>query len=229
MLEVQRPVRACHSRQLQEAAGALVSRAMVNAAPYAQIFHSLTSSDRQSELQWLFTGNIDLVLQKNAQSARYYVDGQGSLVCFYILEHSADNAGTTLMDKVRCGFGALPFRKGGISCTLNLLASGAYFGGEIGKFMNGRPHLDLGRMSVDPSYQSTGIGSKCLVEAFKEADELNLPIVLAAHNERNIKFYERLGFKVVHQAIFKPNSKNLTFHSAFMVREPNPKLSTPPA
>lgn len=51
-------------------------------------------------------------------------------------------------------------------------------------------------LGVDPAGQGKGIGSTLLRESLKELDRHGLPAYLETGTERNVRFYERFGFRV---------------------------------
>jgi len=59
------------------------------------------------------------------------------------------------------------------------------------------PHWYLAFIGIDPIHQSKGYGSKLLRMKLAEIDEQNLSCYLHTENERNIKFYEHFGFKLI--------------------------------
>jgi GNAT superfamily N-acetyltransferase len=64
------------------------------------------------------------------------------------------------------------------------------------KIMGERKHFYLKFIGVDPNIKSKGYGTKLLFPILKKADEDNIPIYLENSNEKNLKFYQKNGFKV---------------------------------
>ena len=64
------------------------------------------------------------------------------------------------------------------------------------------PHLYLGMIGVSPTFQGEGIGRKLLEPVLKKADRTNMPCYLETTTTGAVRFYERLGFEVVHQDTF---------------------------
>ena len=81
------------------------------------------------------------------------------------------------------------------------------------------PHWYLAFIGIDPIHQSKGYGSKLLETKLAEIDEQNLPCYLHTENEKNVKFYEYFGFKLIGKNKV-PNS-NFSHHS--MLRNINKK------
>ena len=80
--------------------------------------------------------------------------------------------------------------------------------------------IRLERMTVRPSSQGRGVGSKALEHALKEADALQLPTILATSETQNVSFYERLGFDIVDEEEIPGDPDS--YHNWVMVREPRP-------
>ena len=58
-------------------------------------------------------------------------------------------------------------------------------------------HWHLGPVSVLPSHQGKGIGTKLLIRFCKEVDACLAPAYLETDTDKNVRFYERFGFQVV--------------------------------
>jgi len=66
------------------------------------------------------------------------------------------------------------------------------------RLMNGREHCYLWGMVVDPRIQRKGVGSTLMRTLTDKADAENMPIYLETHEQKNVTFYERFGFKRIH-------------------------------
>ncbi len=60
-------------------------------------------------------------------------------------------------------------------------------------------HWHLGPVGVLPSHQGKGIGTKLLSRFCHEVDECLAPAYLETDADKNVRFYERFGFKVVRE------------------------------
>ena len=58
-------------------------------------------------------------------------------------------------------------------------------------------HWYLWAIGVDPSSQGKGLGGELIGPVLASADATGTPCYLETHNERNVRFYEKLGFRVV--------------------------------
>jgi ribosomal protein S18 acetylase RimI-like enzyme len=63
------------------------------------------------------------------------------------------------------------------------------------------PHWYLLIVGVDPELQGQGRGGALVAEGLARADKANAPCYLDTSEERNLAFYERLGFKVAETAV----------------------------
>lgn len=58
-------------------------------------------------------------------------------------------------------------------------------------------HAYLWIVGTNPKQQGKGLGSRVVGEMLKQLDERNMPAYLETTSEKNIPFYQRLGFKTV--------------------------------
>ncbi len=56
-------------------------------------------------------------------------------------------------------------------------------------------------VGVEPNYQGRGVGTALLRPILKRADEARVPCYLETFNDRNIVFYERLGFEIARDVV----------------------------
>jgi GNAT superfamily N-acetyltransferase len=60
------------------------------------------------------------------------------------------------------------------------------------------PHWYLWILGVEPAHQGQGLGSSLVETMLQRIDAERLPSYLETHKERNVTFYERHGYNVVH-------------------------------
>jgi GNAT superfamily N-acetyltransferase len=60
------------------------------------------------------------------------------------------------------------------------------------------PHWHLLLLGVDPDFQGRGIGAGLVRPVLARADAEGLPCYLETQTEGNVRFYEKLGFRVAH-------------------------------
>lgn len=66
------------------------------------------------------------------------------------------------------------------------------------QLMRGR-HYYLWLVAVDPGRQGEGIGTALMQPFLARADAEGVPVYLETHHERNVRYYERRGFSVLHE------------------------------
>lgn len=101
----------------------------------------------------------------------------------------------TLARMLRVGLIAAAFKMGVASTRrfMNL----ADYSGELHTSHAKRLHWYLLLVGVEPTRQGKGIGSELLNPFLKKLDADGFPCYLETWNERNLRFYERHGFKIV--------------------------------
>ena len=62
-----------------------------------------------------------------------------------------------------------------------------------------KSHSHLGPIGVLPSYQHQGIGSKLLEHYCQQLDTRHLSAYLEADKWKNVLFYQRFGFEIIHE------------------------------
>jgi ribosomal protein S18 acetylase RimI-like enzyme len=58
------------------------------------------------------------------------------------------------------------------------------------------PHWYIGTLGVDPTFQSRGVGAELLSHWLEGVDRGGVPAYLETDTESNIRFYERVGFRL---------------------------------
>jgi len=84
------------------------------------------------------------------------------------------------------------------------------------KIMQDRPHYYLWGLVVDPACKRQGIGSALLIPLVEKADDQKMPIYLETHDERNVVYYRRMDFQLVHTGTIPGSEVSIWC----MVREP---------
>jgi GNAT superfamily N-acetyltransferase len=75
-----------------------------------------------------------------------------------------------------------------------------FVGNTQEKLLSNRPHYYLWGLAVNPSQKSKGIGAALMQPVLKKADTQNLPIYLETHAEKNVSYYQKNGFGLIHTA-----------------------------
>ena len=66
------------------------------------------------------------------------------------------------------------------------------------RLMNGRDHYYLWGLVADPPAQRQGVGSALLRILTDKADAENMPVYLETHAQKNVAYYGRFGFQLIH-------------------------------
>jgi ribosomal protein S18 acetylase RimI-like enzyme len=78
-----------------------------------------------------------------------------------------------------------------------------------------KQHWHLGPIGVLPAYQGKGVGSELLDRFCQEADACLSPAYLETDTDKNVRFYERFGFRVVKETeIFDVKNRYMWRHSS---------------
>lgn len=152
---------------------------------------------RQSFLQWLFEHNFRQRIGTDVN--RCVLDSNGELVAFFMFV-SPDTPDISLWDMICAGMltGIFKFGLGVVKRLVTIKNEYELTEDMVMKNNGHKPIYRLERMVVHPDHQGKGIGSIALKHALKDADD---KVMLSTQEERNVRFYERLGFKVVQQTI----------------------------
>jgi len=203
-------------------AAILAAHAFCDSPAYVHILRG-DQAFRLQALAWLFERNISLAQQASASSdpTRCLSSPSGRLLCFFWLRPITSSI--TLLAKVREGLLWFPLLFG-IAPFLRLLALSDTFDQSTAAIV--QKHIPseadrlrvlvLERMVVDPALQGRGVGSDCLRAALAACAQT--PVVLSTQLHRNVDFYSRLGFVVVHEQQFGAASDEYRFRSWWMLR-----------
>jgi predicted N-acetyltransferase YhbS len=64
--------------------------------------------------------------------------------------------------------------------------------------MKDRLHYYLWGLAVDPKWQQKGVGTALLKPFLEKADSEKMPVYLETHDEKNVLYYQRQGFSLIH-------------------------------
>ena len=170
-----------------------------------------SAAQRERLLAELFERNLALQEGDPAWCSRA---ADGRLQAAFLLTPS-DAQTISLCTMLRGGLLRVMWRMG-MRSTMRLLQLKGWHEKVHGKIMQGRRHLVLERMAVQVDCRGRGIGSAALASALAAVAAAEaLPVLLATQEERNVRFYSRLGFEVAHEEVFPEGVRNW-----FMVRQP---------
>lgn len=72
---------------------------------------------------------------------------------------------------------------------------------EMEKYHPKIPHFYLRLLGVDPAYHGQGIGSRLVQPVLTSCDQQHIPAYLETFHERNVPYYNHLGFKVIRKIV----------------------------
>jgi GNAT superfamily N-acetyltransferase len=103
----------------------------------------------------------------------------------------------SLMEYIRCGFLFAPFALG-LSGYKRSMECEDFVARTHGELMKDRQHYYLWGLAVRPGEKRKGIGSALMEPVLAKADAEGMPIYLETHDEKNVAYYRRHGFELVH-------------------------------
>jgi len=182
-----------HREDVSEAS-MVIARAFADSPSYVYILQDKSKDERIKALHFLFVKNLGLVLDRCPEAARC-VRQNGNIVAVFFWTPKAHEK-VDLWTMIRYG-GALelPFRLGwsGLKRLLATIEEFEQAWKDI--WMKDEDCWTyLERMTVLPEHQGNGIGTAALRQALAETSGY---VRLATQEERNIRFYKRLGFEVI--------------------------------
>lgn len=217
---VEGSLRRLDSSYIPECAN-VMAQAFSTSPPYMYIFQG-TQEYRVQALEWLFVKNLDLMMKKCPESVlRGFVDSDGKVLAC-LLWTPSEYAALSMWEMLQAGLWQVPFRFG--VATLKRLV-GVLDDMEAAKKSDAmsssakKNYFKLERMVVHPEFQGKGIGSKALQEVLKEDSSSGVDSHLDTQEERNVRFYQRLGWEVCRDQDYCENDPEYKFHSWHMIRK----------
>jgi GNAT superfamily N-acetyltransferase len=70
---------------------------------------------------------------------------------------------------------------------------------NVHKRLMDRPHYYVWGAAVEPTHHGKGIGTQLMQPGIERADQQGVPIYLETHDPKNIRFYEKLGFRLIQE------------------------------
>jgi GNAT superfamily N-acetyltransferase len=224
----------------------VMAQAFSDSPSYNYIFQG-TQEYRKTALEWLFQKNLDLMMAKCAGRSssdsvlRGVRNSQGEVVCCFLWVPS-QYAQLSMWDLVSAGMWQVPFRFGlsTLKRLLSLLDSMEAATGKVSSDKNNdttttsttakvkQNYIMLERMVVRPDHQGQGAGSHALQEILREATESQNTsggggggggVHLETQEERNVRFYQKLGWEVTYHQDYCEDEPDYKFHSWHMVRK----------
>jgi ribosomal protein S18 acetylase RimI-like enzyme len=179
---------------------------------------------RKNALEWIFQKNLHLIHQRCPTAIRglYDLDCGDIHVCF--LWTPSPHQQIRLWDMIRAGFWYFPFRFGFFTVyrllrVMNDLERG--FQKHIAVYSTeGIPFLTLERMAVRSDCRGKGLGTQALtsiLDDFVTQSDDSRYVRLMTQEERNVRFYQRLGCKVIGREEMYPENDTYRFTNWYMI------------
>eukprot|EP00934_Nitzschia_sp_Nitz4_P008930 Nitzschia sp. Nitz4//scaffold105_size73764//53422//54099//NITZ4_005681-RA/size73764-processed-gene-0.22-mRNA-1//-1//CDS//3329532462//8920//frame0 len=192
----------------------VMAQAFVNSPSYVYIVRG-EEEYRLEALEWIFTRNLNLAVGKNPSVLRGILNLETKEVACCFLWTTSEDSDLGFWEMIKEGLLLIPF-KYGFSTMSRLLESMNEFEGEV-KTKQEAKKVVLQRMVVRPDFQGQGLGSKALRAILEEKRDTPVKIEFHTQAERNVTFYKRLGWEVVHSSYYfeqDPTYKYYSWHMA---------------
>jgi GNAT superfamily N-acetyltransferase len=218
----------------------VMAEAFSESPSYIYIFRG-TKDYRVNALEWVFERNLRLTVGKCPSALRGVLEAETSQVICCFLWTPAEHSDLKLWEMIRAGLWQLPIRFGypTLNRLLNLMGQMEAAGGkprdgniQTGDVAQSSPaikyrYIMLERMAVRPTWQGKGLGTKALRAILQEEqNKLNclddganiqqIQIQFETQEDRNVRFYSRLGFAVDRDGDFYEQDPEYKFHSWHM-------------
>lgn len=162
----------------------------------AHIYLCPDDKTRIQQLEWLLGLNLKLQLKHGAESFCYPEDGVVKAMGYWTRPNEVK---VGLLDKIGAGLAKVPFKMGWSGFNRVMETTAAVDDHLKRTLGTTQPYLYLNNMVMEESRRGKGWGGKILQEQFKLIAARTPNAVLALNTQRywTVKFYERLGFKIV--------------------------------
>lgn len=176
------------------------SAAQLAAAAYydnpAHVYLCPDDKTRLQQLEWLLGVNLKLQLKHGAESFCYPENGVVKAMGFWTKPNEVI---VGLGAKIKGGLLKVPFKMGW-SGFKRVMKASAGIDDHLQKSMGSKqPYWYLNYMVMEESRRGRGWGTKILEKQFEviQAKEPNAVLALSTQRYWTVKFYERMGFKVL--------------------------------
>ena len=181
----------------KEEAASILAKAFQNDPMYKYVIRN--DKKREKELLWLMK---KVVYYSLLYGETFITKSKDGCICWL----PPCQTKLTIMRILRTGLHAIVF-KFGIAAYKRFDDNMSYTDKIHDKYAS-YPHWYLWAIGVKPTCQGKGIGGKLLQPILSIANDTQIPCYLETHNELNLQFYEKYGFKVVSEGrVHKHNLK----------------------
>jgi GNAT superfamily N-acetyltransferase len=219
--------------QFYREAASVMAEAFSDSPAYNYIFQEDLAADNKKRdiLEWMFHAYIVAICRRSPSALRGLIDDHDDderkviVCCFMWVESPHDHL--TMWDMIVAGLWQGPFRFG-LPALRRLLATLDAFQADAHHFGTTN-YVMLERMAVRADRRGQGIGSACLRQvmmiqqqandnddAAPEGNVKRRDIILHTQLDANVRFYQKLGFHVVHDAIYFADDEKYRYHQRAM-------------
>jgi ribosomal protein S18 acetylase RimI-like enzyme len=115
------------------------------------------------------------------------------------------NAPVNLLSQLKVGYWKAPFQFGPQG-FLRMYRFGKQESRILRKYLS-EPYWVLDVIATDPAHQRSGLGGALMAPIFEKSKAENIPCFVLTHNPRNVRFYEKYGFKkVIEEPVMGPGT-----------------------
>jgi len=147
---------------------------------------------RTRYLPWYFKNILNAALRYGA----VYTTAEVSGVIFIL---PPGHTQISVWEYIQSGFLLTPFALGFRNYRRSMECEN-FVGATQIELMKNRPHYYLWGLAVDPAKKSQGIGTTLMRPLLAQADAQRIPIYLETHDEKNVRYYQKHGFDLLHTA-----------------------------
>lgn len=145
---------------------------------------------RTRNLPWYFKNILNTALRYGA----VYTNPEISGVIFTL---PPGHTKISIWEYIQCGFLLSAFKLGFRNYKHSMECED-FVGATQIALMKKRPHYYLWGLAVDPRQKTQGIGTALLQPLLAQADAEKMPIYLETHDEKNVPYYQKHGFYLIH-------------------------------
>lgn len=206
----------------------VMAKSFLNSPVYKFIFSDCKDEhERLTSLTWFFERRLNMILKKSPSALRGIVDYDKDktpnvIACLLWNEQSLEDF--TTWDMIQVGLWEIPIRFGFNTMkrmmdfvqTIKKEKDSFYEKYDAEERSNAKDRkvvrYMLNHMVVRTEFQGQGIGSSALKQTFLEYDQKDVPaeLWLYTQEKKNVTFYSRLGFEVVHEKAYADSGSNET-------------------
>jgi GNAT superfamily N-acetyltransferase len=218
--------------QFYREAASVMAEAFSDSPAYNYIFQEdlAAHNKKYAILEWMFHAYIVAICKRSPSALRGLLDDHDDerkviVCCFMLVESPHDHL--SMWDMIVAGLWQGPFRFG-LPALRRLLATLDVFQADAHHFGTTN-YVMLERMAVRADRRGQGIGSACLRQVIiqqqaKDDDDDAAQggnvkwrgIILHTQLDANVRFYQKLGFHVVHDAIYFADDEKYRYHDRAM-------------